>query len=351
MRFHVILAGGGGTRLWPASRRARPKQFLELGARPGKSLLAATVDRVGRERALVVTGADQAAAVRTALPDLASGDLLAEPVGRNTAAAIGLAAFELADRDPDAVFAALPADHDVADEPAFAHALDRAFSIAEGEDVIVTVGIRPTGPETGFGYLELGDDRGDGSFAVARFVEKPDAATAQQYVDSGRYLWNGGVFVLRAARMLRELERHLPDTFAGLQRIHAARRAGDAATVAREYEALPSISIDYGVMEKADGVVTVPGDFGWCDVGSWSALADTRAADPAGNVVVGDALLENANRNIVVADGDVLVAAVGVDDLIIVQSGNAVLVIPRSRAQDVRTVVDRLQRDRRDEYL
>jgi mannose-1-phosphate guanylyltransferase len=353
MRFQVIMAGGGGTRLWPASRRAHPKQLLDLGARPGETLLAATARRLGRERTLVVAGESQADGVRRELPWLAEADLLAEPVGRNTAAALGLAAFELAERDADTVFAAMPADHHIGDEAAFSAALDTAFRVAEARDVIVTIGIRPTGPETGYGYLELGDDRGDGSRAVARFVEKPDAATAQGYVDAGadRYLWNGGMFILRAGRLLRELERHMPDTWAGLQRIHAARRTGDLDTVAREYEALPSVSIDYGVMEKADDVVTVAGDFDWHDVGSWSALRDYRDTDTDGNVVQGAAVLEDAKRNVIVSDGNMLVAAVGVDDMIIVQSGNAVLVIPRDRAQDVRKIADQLRNDGRDEYL
>ena len=351
MRYQVILAGGGGTRLWPASRRAHPKQLLELGTAPGETLLAATARRLGRERTLVVAGADQAAGVRAELPWLPTTDLLAEPVGRNTAAAIGLAALELADRDAEAVLAVMPADHHIGDEAAFGAALDRAFAIAADDDVIVTIGIQPTAPETGYGYLELGDDRGDGSRVVARFVEKPDAATAQQYLDSGRYVWNGGMFIVRAARLLRDLEQHMPDTAAGLARIQAARRAGDDATVEREYRALPSVSIDYGVMEKADGVVTVPGDFDWHDVGSWSALADYRPTDGDGNVVQARAILHEAHRNIVVADDGVMVAAIGVDDLVIVQSGNAILVVPRDRAQDVRVAVDRLKADGLDDYL
>jgi mannose-1-phosphate guanylyltransferase len=202
----------------------------------------------------------------------------------------------------------------------------------------VTIGIAPTAPEVGYGYLEVGAARDDGTREVTRFVEKPDAATAVKYVASG-YLWNGGMFIVRAQRLLDEIERHMPDTFAGLQ-----ARTDDA------YLAVPSISIDYGVMERATGVVTVPGDFGWHDVGSWGALAAYRHADENGNVCDGDAVLVDAKRNITVTD-DGVIALIGVEDLVVVRSGNAVLVAPRDRAQDVRAVVAELQRRGRDDYL
>lgn len=352
MRHAVILAGGSGTRLWPASRRRRPKQFLALGAGTAESLLAATARRLAPNRVVVVTAADQAGEVARALPGLAADAIIAEPSGRNTAAALGLAAVRLLHADPDATMGAIPSDQHVHDEAGFAAVVAEAFAVAEAEDAIVTVGIVPTRPETGFGYLEVGEAHVGRARRVTRFVEKPDRETAETYLTSGNYLWNGGMFFVRAARLLADIERHMPETFAGLARIRDALGTADAERVTAEvYPTLPRISIDFGVMEKAHGVLTIPGDFGWNDVGSWSALADYRDADDAGNVTEGDVVTCDARRNIVLADPGVAVAVVGCDDLVVVQSGNAVLVVPRARAQDVREVVAALTERELEDYL
>lgn len=363
MRHAVILAGGSGQRLWPASRRDRPKQFLPLGARAGESLLAATRRRLGRlcppERIVVVTAAAQVEQARAALPDLAADAILAEPMARNTAAALGLAAVYLLHRDPDAVLGALPADHHIADEARFIALAEQAFALAEQRDVIATIGITPTRPETGFGYLQVGEplDGDAGVFTVRRFVEKPDAETARRYLDAGDYLWNGGMFFVRAERLLAELERHMPATAAGLRTIAQGLQEGGeggeavAEAAARVYPLLPSISIDHGVMEHADDMVTLRGDFGWNDVGSWAALAEYRPTDASGNVTQGTAVLHDAANNIVVGDTDHAIALIGVKDLIVVQSGNSILVVPRERAQEVREVVSALQAQELDRYL
>jgi mannose-1-phosphate guanylyltransferase len=352
MRHAVIMAGGGGTRLWPASRRARPKQLLPLGSRPGETLLGATVRRLAAaaapERTWIVTSAALAGEAAAAAPGVSPAHVLGEPLARNTAAALGLAAVHLCHVDASAVMAALPADHHIGDEPAFAGVVDRAFTLAETRDAIVTVGLRPTRPDTGFGYLELGaplPGAGDAR-AVARFVEKPDLASAERYVASGQYLWNGGMFFLAARRLLAEIERHLPALAAGLAEIAAALRQGPAAAAeatARVYPTLPSISIDHGVMEKAAGLVTVPGDFGWNDVGAFSALADVLPPDQNGNFVRGLAVTHDAQGNVVVSDDATLVALVGVSDLVVVRAGDAVLVMPRERAQDVKEIVKALE--------
>lgn len=356
-RWAVVMAGGGGTRLWPASRRGRPKQLLPLGKHPGETLLAATLRRLAPaippERTVVVTSAALEPQVRAAVPP---GTLvLGEPVGRNTAAALGLAAVHVLRRDPDAVIAALPADQHVDDEPAFRAALERALDIAAARDAIVTLGIPPTRPETGFGYLELGADAGGGAVEVARFVEKPDHATAERYLASGRHLWNAGIFLFRAARLLAELERHMPETRAGLAEIDAALAAGGpdaaAAAAARVYPTLPNVSIDHGVMERTRGILTLRGEFGWNDVGAWSALADYRPADADGNVVAATLVAHDARRNVVVSDPGTLVALVGVEDLIVIQAGDAVLVAPRSRAQDVKEIVKQLEALKLEPYL
>ncbi len=353
MRHAVIMAGGGGTRLWPASRRAHPKQLLALGRDGGETLLAATVRRLHGvcepEATLVVTSAALADVVRGALPDVPEDHVLGEPVGRNTAAALGLAAVHLLARDPDAIMGALPADQHIGDEAGFRAAVTQAFVLAEEQDAIVTIGLRPTAPETGFGYLELGAAAGaGGARVVERFVEKPDRARAAEYVASGRYLWNGGMFFVRAARLSAEIARHLPELHAGLQEIAAALAHGGThaatATTARVYPTLPSISIDHGVMEKTSGLLTVPGDFGWNDVGSWSALAEVVAPDAQGNFVRGgETVTHDARGNVVVADAGTLVALVGVEGLVVVRSGDALLVMPRERAQDVKEITRLLE--------
>lgn len=345
MRYAVIMAGGSGTRLWPASRRARPKQFLALGAR--ESLLAATVRRVraAAPGVMIVTAADQAAAAAVEAP---GATVVAEPSARNTAAALGLAATHLVARDPDAVMGAFPADQHVGDEAAFGAVIERAFAAAERGDVIVTIGVTPTRAETGYGWLELGaarDELGAGVAQVARFVEKPDAARATQMFEAGGYLWNGGMFFVRARRLLAELERHLPATAAGLREVEAALASGDTAAAdaaaARVYPGFPAISIDHGVMEKAHDVVAVPGSFGWSDVGSWSAVAELLARDAAGNARQGDAVVVDGRDNLTVTDAGVI-AVVGVSGLAVVRAGDAVLVLPAERAQDVRAAVDAL---------
>jgi len=349
--FALILAGGGGTRLWPASRRGRPKQLLTLGG--AESLIAATFARVsgvlGRERTLIVTAADQAAEIRRALPGLPPENLVSEPAARNTGPAVGLGALVAARRaGEDVRLAVIPSDAFIADEAEYGRVLKVALD--EAAEAIVTVGIKPIRPETGYGYLERGAPVRDGVFEVARFVEKPDAPTAARYLASGDYLWNSGMFFFTARRLLAETRVHLPELAAILAEIQGS--LDPAATAEARYPAAPKISIDYGIMEKAQGIRVVPGDFGWNDVGSWSALADIRPQDAAGNVALGDVVLREVSGSVVVSEpGAPLVGVVGARDLVVVATRDAVLVVEKDRAQEVRAIVDALAAAQRTELL
>ncbi len=341
----MILAGGSGTRLWPASRHARPKQLLPIGP-GGETLLAAAVRRgraVAGDHLLIVTAESQAEATREVVPGI---ELVTEPVARNTAAAIGLAAALLAARDPDAVMVVLAADHHVADEAGFARVLDQGLAAVEADDVIGTLGITPTRPETGFGYLEVAAATPGTVVPVLRFVEKPDHDTAVRYLAAGTYLWNAGIFFARARRIVAELDVHAPPIGQAVRDIAAG--VVDAASV---YPTLPRISIDHAVMERASRVVTIPADVGWDDVGSWAALPALLGADAAGNTCAGATMVLDGANNIVMSDGTTLIATVGVSDLVIVKAGDAILIVRRDAAQDVRKVVDALAASELARYL
>jgi mannose-1-phosphate guanylyltransferase len=345
----VIMAGGSGTRFWPLSRPDRPKQLLPLGPN-GEVLLRATIDRiapvVGLENVLVVTNERLVALTREEIPELAEATVLAEPIGRNTAPCIAWAAAHVSRRDPEGVLVVLPADHHVSDVPAFHRTVATAVAAAE-EGNLVTIGIRPGRAETGYGYIEVGEEIGEGVHRARRFVEKPNKNRAEQFLAAGNYLWNSGMFFFRADRVIAELRAHLPRVGEAVAEIASAiDRGEERETIARLFPSLPSVSIDHGLMEKVDRVAVVPGDFGWSDVGSWESAHELAKKDADDNALPRDAIAVDSRGCYVHVEGKKTVALVGVENVIVVDTGTELLVLDRSRAQDVRKVVDALERRR-----
>ena len=344
--YAVIMAGGSGTRFWPASRTRRPKQLLALtGKNDGETLLAATVRRleplVPADRVVVVTGEHLAEDTAAVVPYVLPAQILREPAPRNTAPCIAWANALVAKLDPEAVVMVLPSDHFIADEAAFLKVLASAVeSAASGR--VTTVGIVPTRAETGYGYIEVGDELSGTSRAVKRFVEKPDRARAETFVKEGpsRYLWNAGMFFFRVKDMAALLEKHLPGVAAGVAKM------SDPEAIKEIFPTLESISIDHGVMEKAEDLAVVPGDFGWNDIGSWQSAWELAEHDANGNAVGDGNLALEARNNLIrsLAKSPKKIALVGVDDLVVVETDDAILVIPRDRAQDVRLVVEALKK-------
>jgi len=347
VRHAVILAGGWGERLWPMSTRARPKQLLALAGE--ESLIRATLARVAPlvdgESTLVMTGERLAGRVAEELPDVPRERVIGEPVGRNTAPAIALAARLLVRRDPEAVMVVLPADHVIADGAAFRDVLSLAFEAALAEGALVTLGIRPGRPETEYGYIKAGSPaRTAGVLAVERFVEKPDRETAARYLADGTYLWNSGIFIWRADRFLEEVGRLLPAVARALVGVEAGlSSASFEGEMARYYEAVPSISVDYGIMEKSDDVVVVPCDVGWDDVGAWSALERVWTVDADGNAVRGESVVVDSTGCVVYSEAGVT-AVVGLRDIVVARTSEGTLVVPKERARDVRKIVEELKR-------
>jgi mannose-1-phosphate guanylyltransferase len=353
----VVLSGGAGTRLWPASRESHPKPFMKLA--DGESLIEKTYARakaLGSE-VLTVTNRDYYFMSRDELERVGvSGNFLLEPFGRNTAPAIALAAkYVEATQGSDAVMLVLAADHLIADQPGFAAAVAGAAKLA-GDGYLVTFGIVPTAPETGFGYIEQGESLGDHSTAgnkVARFVEKPDLETARGYVTSGKYLWNSGMFCFKAGVFLEELRKTAPEVAKAAdtcwQAMQPLNGSAMAEIPAELFKLAPDISIDYAVMEKSDKVAVVPGDFGWNDIGSWSAIRDLVQPDAAENRSLGEAIFVDT-KNTFVQSEDRLVATVGISDLMIIDTPDALLVAHPDKAQDVKKVVAQLKSDNHEAF-
>ena len=353
--YGVIMAGGGGTRFWPLSRADKPKQFLNLSGK--NTMVVDTALRLGRvaakEDIFVVTNAKTAEATIEQTEGILRADhILGEPAARNTAACIGYAAMEIVKKYEDGIMVIVPSDHFIKDEEEFASVLKLATEAARTEDKLVTVGIRPTFPSTGYGYIKY-EKSAATIKPVKEFVEKPDLETARAYVDSGEYAWNSGMFIWKASTILKYFEKLLPDIHECLLKI------GEAMGTDREkevidsiYPTIPKISIDYGIMERADGVLMLEGDFGWNDVGSFDAFDQIHEPDSLGNVILATSCSIDAHDNIYYStENGHLLAALGVKDLVVAHTADATLICDKSRAQDIKLFTDALKEAGLDKYL
>lgn len=351
--YGVIMAGGGGTRFWPLSRRNTPKQLLNLS---GKDVMVnEAVDRLARVCAhddiFIVTNKTQTAKMAEVTAGrIQASHILAEPAARNTAACIGYAAMEILKKYGDGVMVVTPSDAYIRDNEKFAEVLKIAIDAAEKTDSLVTVGITPVFPATGYGYIRFEDSEGSVK-KVLGFVEKPDKAKAQEYLASGDYVWNSGMFIWKASVILDKFRQLLPDIYGDLNAMAQAFGTPEEDAVKEKiYPAIRSISVDYGIMERCGNILVVPGEFGWNDVGSWDMLGVLHPADGDGNVAVGNALCIDTRNTTVYSSGK-KVAAVGVDGLVIVETSDAVLVCAKDKAQDVKKVVDALKENGEDSLL
>ncbi len=353
--YGVILAGGGGTRFWPLSRKELPKQLLNL---TGKDLMVnETIDRlegnIEKDDIFVVTNISQAEIMYNATAGRIRKDhVLAEPAARNTSACIGYAAMEILQKYGDGIMCILPSDHYIREIAVYKKVIADAMHIAEETDALVTIGIQPTYPSTGYGYIcHEASKINDCYYNVVNFVEKPNLQTAKKYLLSGDYLWNSGMFVWKASVIMRYFEKLLPDVYNCLQKIGASMNTESEKGVINEiYPAIPKISIDYGIMERADNVLVLEGSFGWSDVGSWDALEALYDKDEYGNIIYGEQVHIDTHDCIIYAKNK-LVTTIGLENIIVVETEDAVLVCDKNRAQEVRKIVDALQDCNKPQYL
>lgn len=358
--YGIIMAGGVGARFWPLSRERKPKQFLSIFG--DESLIEMTYNRlrrvVDKDNIYVVTNAIQQHAINEQLAELPEENIIAEPIGRNTAPCIGLAALHIKHRDPDATMVIVPADHIIQNVDEFTRILTNAVDVANETGDLVTIGIQPTRPETGYGYIQYIDESekknpfaGKGAYRVKTFAEKPNLATAERFLESGDFLWNSGMFIWKVDTIMKEINELLPELHNGLNAIdETIGTERYTTTLDQTYRMIRGISIDYGVMEKADRVYVLRGEFGWSDVGSWDEVYRVSSKDKNGNALHGRTIARNSRNNLLHANKRTVVTY-GVDDLIVVETDDAILVCKRGESQDVKEVVDFIRRKHIDDLL
>ncbi len=360
--YVVLLAGGGGTRLWPKSRKKTPKQFLKLTSK--ESMIQVTASRITSfipwERIIVVTNQLHEDEVKKQLPELPPSNIIAEPEKKDTALAMLVGALYAKSLDPKAIIINQASDHTITDKKEYISVMKSAAQVADQSDVIVTVGITPTFPSSGLGYIKIGDELESATkklpvFNVESFTEKPKIATARAFISTGKYFWNANMYVWSATTIERSFEKHMPETYELTKALPSMEPSRFKKALADIYQKAPAISIDYAISEKATNLVLIPGDFGWNDVGDWKVVYDLGVKDLAGNVITGDGehvhtLTIDAQNNLIHANGR-LIAVVGLEDMIIVDTDEILMIVPKNRSQDVKKLVNRLKEERKTDYL
>jgi mannose-1-phosphate guanylyltransferase len=353
----VIMAGGKGTRFWPVSRKNKPKQFLPIVSE--KTMIEETIDRLLPQVPLntiyTIANPEKTEIIKKLIPDLPDENLLIEPIGKNTAPSLVLATAQIYLQNPKAILAALPADHLIKDPSLFLRKLKAAANAATTGDYLITFGIPPSYPATGYGYIQFSAENPAHSldepfFTVQEFKEKPERKQAEEFLKEGNYFWNSGMFVWQADVFAQKLERFAPDMFSYWTKILDALKANDEAQIISLFKEIPSTSIDYALMEKAEGVLMARGDFGWSDVGAWSSLADIWTQDKDGNAIKGESLILDS-QNCLVNNPSKLTALIGVEDIIVVDTEDALLISHKNQDQKVKDVVEILKKKKKSKYV
>ncbi|MHB9035062.1 MAG: mannose-1-phosphate guanylyltransferase [Armatimonadota bacterium] len=355
--YAAIIAGGSGTRLWPSSRNSKPKQFHNLYGE--NTLLQETVRRldslVANDDVYVIAGKSHESTVREQLPWLPASNYVGEPMGKNTAPAVGVIATLINRKDPNAVILVTPADHIIGKEKHFRRLLEVAEQVAAEGPNVVTIGIKPTSPATGYGYIQMSESKRTiddvDVYQAVSFKEKPDQKTAQEYVSSWHYVWNSGMFIWSAKTIMNLFRDHAPEIYRLLMRYEGAIGTPDEAKVFEEiYDAFPSISVDYAILEHAQNISVIPASIGWSDLGSWSSLYEMMDKDEDGNAVIGDHVGVDTH-NCLIHSKDRLVATVGLDNMVVVDTGDAVLILPSGRSEDIKALLEELRKEGKTRYL
>lgn len=355
----LIMAGGSGTRFWPLSRKDKPKQFLKLN-NSKKSMLEETAARINKlvpaEQIFVATNKLYKSEINKQLADIPEENIIVEPQKRNTAAAVGLSSVIIENRFPNSTMIVLPADHLIKEEERFIKLLKKAVMAASIGENLLTVGIKATRPETGYGYINCGkklfDIDGEQIFKVDNFAEKPDLDTAKKFLKSGNYLWNSGIFIWKVNNILANFEKHLPDLYLSLEKIrNFLGKDSEKEMIEKEFKKMKKISIDYGIMEKTEDIAVIPAAIAWDDIGSWPALSRIKETDALNNIKEAEHYGIDTKNSIIYSDSDKIIATIGIDNLIIVNTDDAILICDKKRAQDVKKIRNILAEENLDKYL